>query len=332
MNPTTTEEPQELRLPVGRAVFSLLFAALVAAVTFLHFSGGLFCSLEQQSSGANIEHALGVAFGGGVAVAFLLLFARQSPRLRATLLLTGATALIIGMVLVGLDSATFAEQRSCGFMTSTVEAIDERVYYLFPLWGAPAAFLLWTALPTRRQMIAAALAGTTLVLAAWGISGGAAHLRARSKLPRGTKVFEEPNHEHVDGKVRYNRTPPAGGPHNDVWLDCGVYTKPVRNENAVHSLEHGTVWITFRPNLPRAGVARLRKFVESHYRGEERYLILSPYPGLRWPVVASAWGAQLTMGTATDPRLAEFVAKFAGGVQGDEPGGYCTGGTGSPVG
>jgi hypothetical protein len=330
MDPTATEERLEPRLPVRRAAVSLLFAALVAAATFAHFSGGLFCSTERQSSGANIEHALGLVFAGGVAVTFLLLFARTRPRLRTTVLLMGATVLIIAMVLVGLDSATFAEQRSCGLLTSTETTIDARVYYLFPLWGAPAALLLWTALSSWRQILAAALAATTLVLATWGVSGGAAYPRARNQLPRGTKVFAEPNHDHIDGKVRYDRTPPAGGPHNDVWLSCGVYTKPVRNENAVHSLEHGTVWITYRPDLPRAGVARLRTFVESHYRGEERYLILSPYPGLKWPIVASAWGAQLSIGNAADPRLAEFVARFAGGAQGGEPGGYCTGGTGSP--
>ena len=35
--------------------------------------------------------------------------------------------------------------------------------------------------------------------------------------------------------------PPAGGPHDPAWLDCGVYDEPVRDENAVHDLEHGTV-------------------------------------------------------------------------------------------
>ena len=34
------------------------------------------------------------------------------------------------------------------------------------------------------------------------------------------------------------------GEHNPVWQNCGFYNKPVRDESAVHSLEHGAVWIT----------------------------------------------------------------------------------------
>ena len=47
----------------------------------------------------------------------------------------------------------------------------------------------------------------------------------------------------------YPTSPPAGGAHDAAWLDCGVYDEPIRDENAVHDLEHGTVWISYRPDL-----------------------------------------------------------------------------------
>jgi len=169
--------------------------------------------------------------------------------------------------------------------------------------------------------------GVVIALIVVAASGGGS-----GQLPAGTKVFAENNHQHVTGTVHYNRTPPAGGPHNAVWLNCGVYTQVVPNENAVHDLEHGAVWITYRPSLPAAGVAQLQQFVESHHVGQQRYLVLSPYPGLPAPVVASAWGAQLRLTGPGDPRLAAFVSHFAGGGQGGEPGAPCTGGTGTPVG
>lgn len=100
----------------------------------------------------------------------------------------------------------------------------------------------------------------------------------------------------------------------------------------MHSLEHGAVWITYRPSLPKPAVMRLRRLVEGRHRGAERYLILSPYPGLPAPLVASAWGAQLRLQRVGDRRLTEFIGSFAGGAQGGEPGGYCSGGTGSPIG
>jgi uncharacterized protein DUF3105 len=162
--------------------------------------------------------------------------------------------------------------------------------------------------------------------------GDASQRPVASSLPAGTETFAEPDHDHVLGAVHYDRTPPAGGPHDPDWLNCGIYDHPVRNENAVHSLEHGTVWITYRPDLAARDVRRLRRLTVAHYVGDQRYVILSPYPHLPAPVVASAWGAQLRLTGAGDRRLAAFVEFFAGDAQGGEPGGYCTDGTGSPVG
>ena len=65
-------------------------------------------------------------------------------------------------------------------------------------------------------------------------------------------------HQHVTGPVDYTITPPVGGPHNAVWMNAGVYTKPVPTERAVHNLEHGAVWITYDPDLAASKVAKLR--------------------------------------------------------------------------
>jgi hypothetical protein len=155
---------------------------------------------------------------------------------------------------------------------------------------------------------------------------------ATGSPPPGTQTFAENDHAHVSGTVPYDRVPPAGGPHNPVPLNCGVYTQPVPNENAVHSLEHGAVWITYQPTLSADQIAILRQLATSNYVGTQRYLILSPYPGLPSPIVASAWGAQLRVDQATDSRLADFIHHFAGGGQGGEKGAECSGGVGNPAG
>jgi len=113
----------------------------------------------------------------------------------------------------------------------------------------------------------------------------------------------------------------------------------VPSEYAVHNLEHGAVWITYQPSLPKSEVAGLRAFVERQsslspggQRGS-RYLDLTPYPGLPAPVVASSWGFQLRLTSPTDPRLQDFVSKFrASKTYTPEYGGECTGGIGTPLG
>ena len=126
---------------------------------------------------------------------------------------------------------------------------------------------------------------------------------------------------HVPGKVTYKEAPPVGGEHNSVWLNCGVYTKPVPNENAVHSLEHGAVWVTYRPDLPAGQVAKLKAELPS------TYALLSPYPGLQAPVVASAWGKQIYLTGADDARLELVMKEYRQSPDAPEPGALCTGGT-----
>lgn len=126
---------------------------------------------------------------------------------------------------------------------------------------------------------------------------------------------------HVTTPVDYAQSPPVGGPHAPQWLDCGVYDAPVPAENAVHSLEHGAVWVTYRPDLPAPEVSRLVAALP------DTFVIVSPFPGLRAPVVASAWGAQVALTGVDDDRLDAFVRFYRRGVTTLEPGGPCHAGT-----
>jgi len=177
----------------------------------------------------------------------------------------------------------------------------------------------------RRRLLGWGAAALAAVVVLGGITA-AVLLRGTGKsLLSGVRSYSEVRN-HVPGKVSYPQTPPAGGNHNAVWLNCGIYDQPVANENAVHDLEHGAVWITYRPDLPAAQVSTLRNIV----RGQT-YLTLSPYPGIPAPVVASAWGKQLSLTGAADKRLPAFTAKYRQSPQAPEPGASCTDGTGTPT-
>jgi hypothetical protein len=145
-------------------------------------------------------------------------------------------------------------------------------------------------------------------------------------------------HDHVTGPVRYSVTPPVGGPHNAIWMNCGIYGKPVPSERAVHNLEHGAIWITYQPSLPPSEVNQLRAFVEKQTTvtpagaAPSRYMDLTPYPGLSSPIVISSWGFQLKVTSPADTRLQQFVNKFrASPTYTPEYGAPCTGGLGTPL-
>jgi hypothetical protein len=138
------------------------------------------------------------------------------------------------------------------------------------------------------------------------------------------ETFEVESATHTTDPVDYPQDPPVGGPHDPSWQKCAVYDAPVRPENAVHSMEHGAVWITYQPDLPESDREVLAKLAEG-----QRFLLISPYPGLEDPVVASAWGAQLRLDDVNDPRLRAFIDRYAG--NGPERGASCDSGVETTV-
>ena len=118
--------------------------------------------------------------------------------------------------------------------------------------------------------------------------------------------------------------PPTGGSHNPQWQNCGIYSDPLDSSLAVHSLEHGAVWLAYQPDLATEKVAALQDMV----RGES-YILMSPFPGLQSEVVMSSWGKQLVIDAVPDEGIEQFIERYQG--EGPEPGAPCTDGVGQPV-
>ncbi len=190
----------------------------------------------------------------------------------------------------------------------------------------------------RRIVVASSVAAVIALVAVAGTvilnesrRQGAVAEAAAQPIP-GVAVETDLSADHVDSVAEPTPTepggtllPPVGGDHDPVPQNCGVYAEPVGTSNAVHSLEHGAVWITYRPGLDQDELDTLTALA----RGRT-YVLLSPFPDLKSPVVLSAWGVQLEVGDANDPRVETFLTKYVQGEQTPEPGAACSGGVGMP--
>ena len=111
-------------------------------------------------------------------------------------------------------------------------------------------------------------------------------------------VHEDLPTTHVAGDVDYDVTPPVGGPHADRWLACGVYDVAVPDENAVHALEHGTVWITYEPGSRQAETSTASQ-VSFRTRGSCRRTTDCPDPSSS-PCGDASWSWTVSMTNASD--------------------------------
>ncbi|MDX3799184.1 DUF3105 domain-containing protein [Streptomyces sp. AK04-3B] len=134
---------------------------------------------------------------------------------------------------------------------------------------------------------------------------------------------EKLGRNHVATAVTYPMQPPVGGDHHQAWMTCDgtVYTEAITNENAVHSLEHGAVWVTYNGRAADSDVKALADRVD-----RTPYTLMSPVKSQTGTITLSAWGRQLTVEKASDARVEQFLLRYVQGAQTPEPGAACTGG------
>ncbi|MEU4573906.1 DUF3105 domain-containing protein [Nonomuraea sp. NPDC023979] len=173
-----------------------------------------------------------------------------------------------------------------------------------------AAFLMWGA-------------GGLVIVLLIGVVGFYLVKRAQETSLDGVASVKYEAGQHVWNTVSYKETPPVGGEHNNYWQLCRVYDKPIHSEHAVHSLEHGAIWITYRPDLPKAQIDQLKDVAGS--TGQQDYMLVSPFPNLPSPIVVSSWGHQLKLTDPGDPKLGAFIKKYQNGPDTPEPGATCGG-------
>lgn len=179
----------------------------------------------------------------------------------------------------------------------------------------------------RNRLLGIVVAAVALV----GIVGGVATVFILESQPQvvaiGDGDLEErvdlyPNlpATHVNGRVDYDVEPPVGGEHNATWLQCGIYDREQQNENAVHALEHGAIWLTYDPGFASdEQIEALRDIA----RDRGSYMLVSPYNGIGEAMAASAWGAQLRFDDVDDPVLQDFIELYWRSPNAPEPNASC---------
>ena len=172
-----------------------------------------------------------------------------------------------------------------------------------------------------RKVLAALV--TAAVLTA-GCGGGSKASSTSSDIP-GVVVERAPGRNHRQGHIDYpGKHPPSGGDHNPTPLTCGFYDQQPPDEFAVHSLEHGAVWIAYGPSISASDVQVLKAFAKLDH------VIVSPYAGMDAPITVVAWEHRLELQSVSDSRLKQFVDEYRNGPQAPERGAACQG-AGQPV-
>jgi len=110
--------------------------------------------------------------------------------------------------------------------------------------------------------------------------------------------------------------PPTGGPHYPIPENPAILSRPADDGKAIHSLEHGIIWITYRPDLLTAkDLEVLTAVAQEHARD----VLMSPRPGNNAAASLASWGRRLNLASPISRQAVEaFVVTNVN--QSPEPG------------
>lgn len=109
-----------------------------------------------------------------------------------------------------------------------------------------------------------------------------------ARLPDFGTTFPIEGRAHVaDGsKVEYKTNPPSSGNHYAEPAIWGIYEKSLPDEKLVHNLEHGGVWISYKPAISKTAIEKLHQIAKNH----KSKVILEPRAANDTDVALSSWG------------------------------------------
>lgn len=103
----------------------------------------------------------------------------------------------------------------------------------------------------------------------------------------------------------YNSNPPTSGDHYDVPAEWGVYKEPLEDEQLIHNLEHGGVWIAYKPDISKDIITKLEGMVKKY----GKKVIVAPRPVNDSDVAVAVWGRldKFSVAEYSDERVENFI-------------------------
>ena len=104
----------------------------------------------------------------------------------------------------------------------------------------------------------------------------------------------------------YNSNPPTSGPHYEQWAKWGVYDEPVPDEQLIHNLEHGGIWISYRDKDKQDLIDKLKNVAEDY----SVKVILTYRPENDSPIALAAWTRLLKLQSFDEKQIKGFIRAF----------------------
>ena len=105
----------------------------------------------------------------------------------------------------------------------------------------------------------------------------------------------------------YNSNPPTSGPHYSNPAPVRFYDQELPDEQLVHNLEHGHVWIAYKPGLPGDAINTLKDVGGGN-------IVVTPRSKNDADIALVAWGRldkfNIVAGSIDKQRIKDFIFRY----------------------
>lgn len=153
--------------------------------------------------------------------------------------------------------------------------------------------------------------GLVLILASAAVWGASKLLKGGpvSTTPINVQFFPAQSHNHIatgEAHPNYNSNPPTGGWHYNQPAAAGIYDTELPDEQVVHNLEHGHVWISYRPALDKDSVNKIADIAISY----SSKIIVTPRAKNDSLIAVAAWEHLMKLDSFQGDKILAFIKQF----------------------
>ena len=150
-------------------------------------------------------------------------------------------------------------------------------------------------------LVALILAGVIGTLIWWA-------KKAESNLPGEAVPIQPAEHINPSDPLPglYLTNPPVSGWHYSQPAEWGIYDKEMPDQTLIHNLEHGGIWISYKPDAPQELIDNLKKLAGEY----KRKVILTPRAANDSLIALAAWGRLDKFDYWDEARIKKFIKAF----------------------
>ena len=128
--------------------------------------------------------------------------------------------------------------------------------------------------------------------------------------------IEQTDHgrEHVEGQEYGGDEPPTSGNHASpvAW---GVYMTEIRDDQAIHNMEHGGIYVSYRPDLPKEQIEKLTSLLSAPFadpKFQPKKILLAPRQANTSPIELSSWRRSESLQSFDKEKIQDYISRNLG--------------------